>query len=227
MPLVGKTLHVCLNCGNERTLTPSDWILDDIDPTVFTSPLCTCGAQETFCWHDDVVMDQVVDQRVFPPEVEGGPERRVLVSYMVDDPEHYEALHMTLIGEVASDLGLKQKKVKSLDKPSYSKAPRKPSAKEMRSKVSELRESLKPRQPVSKTEADRQYNEAVVKAKEHAKQRKLEKQEIHERKTQSRYKGVQPDKQVPLPKTVAPETKPLVDEEIESVDNPPEDREGE
>jgi hypothetical protein len=220
MPLIDKDTQMCLNCGQERAIPQSDWIKSESDPTIFGAPPCPCGAQEWFCWHDDVEMEQVIELRSFPPEVEGGEERKITVIYEAPAPESYEALHTVLIGELAADLGVKQKKVKPSGKPSYpdTAKPKKASPDRMRELVGARHNAVKPKGPRLKRDADTAYEAAVNEAEAEAKQRKADKAKT--KKKSSYDPEANKEKILPPGQMKKEDTEPKVDKEVKKIKNP-------
>lgn len=92
MPLLGVNGaagdYVCLGCGNERTLPHARLGISDSDSSTFTTPPCpTCGAVETFTWHDWVYLSRGLGGRP------------------TADPAHFGARQMVLVAQVAQAAG--------------------------------------------------------------------------------------------------------------------------
>lgn len=141
MPLLAVTgngnvaEHICANCGNERSIPKGQW-RPDADGH-FTSPPCTCGAQETFLWHDWVMESSRVKQvpvldedgkprKVFDPTKGKEVEVTETETETFMDPEHFGAEQQVLIGELAQALGLQRAK-RGNGKRAYPHPPKRPS----------------------------------------------------------------------------------------------------
>jgi len=163
--------HLCGVCGNERRIKQAEWLTDPIDPTVFTSPPCDCGAQETFCWHDTVYMSRKSEEREVPPEHPGGPIRTMRLEWEEPDPDAYDARHMVQVGKVAQALGLERRQLRDNDH-AYLKEPRAFSQAEMRGQVEKRKPKVLP--SPTKEEAEKEHRAAVVAAEAQLKRKAKE-----------------------------------------------------
>lgn len=136
MPLLtatgGVADHVCANCGNERHLTSGDWIVAEGDDSVFSTPPCTCGATESFSWHNWVYVTHPKRPRDLPPEERFDHSPK-------PDHTHHGAEQMVLIERVATALGRKQAKHADKTKQRYKQAPSAPTQAKVREMVKKMR----------------------------------------------------------------------------------------
>jgi hypothetical protein len=116
MPLLtasgGVADYICPNCGAERHLTTADWVLpaDSFDESVFSSPMCPCGTNEVFSWHD----------AIYPSHLSGG------------------ARHMVLIERVATALGRKKRQMRQVPGRKYEQEPKAPLQRHVREHTARL-----------------------------------------------------------------------------------------
>lgn len=186
MPLLPDGTWVCVGCEKERAIADDEWLLSDADPTVFTSPPCTCGNQETFCWHDDIELMTVLEKRDLPPTMLSSPDQSVVVSWVEPNPNGFHAKHMVSIEKVAKKLGRKQKKLNPHGPEiKYSKKPTAHTAAEMRND-NKMRGKAFRERPALKTKevAAQRYVEAVAKQKEDNERFIKEKKEHKQERTQ-------------------------------------------
>lgn len=154
--------HLCAECGRERRIKQNEWLTDPIDPTVFTSPPCPCGAQETFCWHDTVYTSRKSEEREVPPEHPNGPKRTMVLEWEEPDPDTYDARHMVQVGKVALSLGLKRRQLHN-NGHAYPKEPRAFTQAEMREQAEKRKPKVLP--SPTKEEAEKEHAKAVASAK--------------------------------------------------------------
>lgn len=109
MPLLENGHHICPVCLSLHELDLEDWILNDADPTVFSTPMCECGTSATFCWHDDIALKEVSDRRSVGKIDPDGPEQFFDLRWIEPDPDHHQARQMATIEKVARRLGRRQK----------------------------------------------------------------------------------------------------------------------
>lgn len=205
MPLLPDGKFICLNCQTERTIPNSDWILDETDDSVFTSTPCpTCDAQESFCWHNYVYFKVVAEERLLPPEEEGGEVRATMVQWHEDDPEHWDARHMVTIAEVAKKLHRKQRLLDDSELPfkEYSRKPVKHDHEGVREGVRLRGEPLRKRGPqvISKEKVDAAYSLLVEEEEQRAAQKTAHKQLQHEQRADRKEEEeLPPDEEITEP----------------------------
>jgi hypothetical protein len=121
MPLLSATGgvadHICAACGAETHYTSADWIYDDADPGAFSTPPCSCGAVESFSWHDWTYIDH-----------KGEP-----------DHAHVGARQQVLIERIGQALGRTKAKHADRIKKPYKEPPRAPTQNEVRDHVKRMR----------------------------------------------------------------------------------------
>jgi hypothetical protein len=107
---------MCLGCGVERRITKAQWITDEGDLSVFTSPPCVCGTQTTFCWHDEIYVSRREVREVIgmTKDIDDPTKDVEQVAVQVEtfpDHEHHNARQMAGIATIAQALGRKQRKL--------------------------------------------------------------------------------------------------------------------
>jgi hypothetical protein len=124
--------HVCANCGNERHLTPAQWVVPAEANDVFSTPPCTCGATESFSWHDWVYLTPPQRPADLAPEepFDHSPK---------PDHTHDGARQMVLIERVATALGRSKRSHPEAAGRKYAQAPAAPTQASVRAYVARLR----------------------------------------------------------------------------------------
>lgn len=226
MPLIDKETVKCVICGTEYKVTISEWTTSDEDPNVFHSPPCPgCLANgimtiDSYFWHNEIYTKQVIEESELPPIREDAPPRILRSSWEEPDHESPQALHMELIGQIGTELGIEQANIDTTPPDwDYEKKPD--------PKKTKLREWI-----------DRQVqarNRTGLRTKQAAEDKKLE-AEAHAgiemannteaKKLRVLAKGnKRKDVDKPIKPKVQPETKPIVDLPGKRVHNKPEGKE--